>query len=87
MGRRAKGDRVIEGENRVITIHDVARRAGVGVGTVSRVLNGGAQVKPLIRDWVSAVIQHLGFRPNAGARRILRRRAEMVCFIRIERTN
>jgi DNA-binding LacI/PurR family transcriptional regulator len=74
-------------KSRVISIHDVARQAGVGVGTVSRVLNGGAQVKPLTRDWVSAVIQHLAFRPNAGARRILRRRAEIVCFIRIEHTN
>lgn len=64
-----------------ITIRDVARLAGVGVGTVSRVLNGGAKVNPLTRDWILAVIRHSGFRPNAGARRILRRRAEMVCFI------
>jgi LacI family transcriptional regulator len=71
----------LQQKSKVITIHDVARRAGVGVGTVSRVLNGSTQVKPLTRDWVLAVIQHLGFRPNAGARRILRRRAEMVCFI------
>src|SRR5579863_786259 len=67
--------------HKTITIHDVAERAGVGVGTVSRVLNGSEQVKPLTRQWVQAVMHHLGFRPNAGARRILRRRTEMVCFI------
>jgi LacI family transcriptional regulator len=67
--------------SKVITIHDVARRAGVGVGTVSRVLNGSEQVKPLTREWVQSVMLHLGFRPNAGARRIQRRRTEMVCFI------
>src|SRR5712692_6432460 len=64
-----------------ITIRDVARRARVGVGTVSRVLNNGAYVSPATRDRVLAVIRQLGFRPNAQARRILRRRAEMVCFL------
>lgn len=64
-----------------ITIRDVARGARVGVGTVSRVLNDGTYVSPATRDRVLAVIRKLGFRPNAQARRILRRRAEMVCFL------
>ncbi len=72
---------VRRGSPKPITIRDVARLAGVGVGTVSRVLNGGAKVNPLTRDWVLAVIRHSGFRPNAGARRILRHRAGMVCFL------
>ncbi|MBZ5670558.1 MAG: LacI family transcriptional regulator [Acidobacteriia bacterium] len=66
---------------KTVNIHDVARIAGVGVGTVSRVLNGGAHVKRSTFVRVSAVIQRLKFRPNAQARRIQRRRSEMVCFI------
>lgn len=64
-----------------MTIRDVARRAGVGLGTVSRVLNGGAHVSPTTRRRVLTTIRRLGFRPHAQARRILRRRAEMVCFL------
>jgi LacI family transcriptional regulator len=64
-----------------MTIRDVARVAGVGLGTVSRVLNGGANVSPAMREKVGKAIQRLNFRPHAQARRILRRRAGMVCFL------
>ena len=38
------------------TIADVAKRAGVGVGTVSRVLNESPQVRPSTRERVEAAI-------------------------------
>jgi LacI family transcriptional regulator len=63
------------------TIRDVARAAGVGIGTVSRVLNGGDHVKLETRERVMLAIARLRFRPNAQARRIHRRRAEIVCFL------
>ncbi|HET7842413.1 MAG TPA: LacI family DNA-binding transcriptional regulator [Terriglobia bacterium] len=63
------------------TIRDVARRAQVGVATISRVLNSSPHVSPRTRERVMAAIRHLGFRPNAQARRILKRRSEMVCFL------
>ncbi|HEX5412729.1 MAG TPA: LacI family DNA-binding transcriptional regulator [Terriglobia bacterium] len=63
------------------TIRDVAREAGVGLGTVSRVLNGGYHVRLETRERVLRAIHHLGFRPNAQARRIQRRRSEIVCFL------
>jgi DNA-binding LacI/PurR family transcriptional regulator len=63
------------------TIRDVARDAGVGIGTVSRVLNGGAQVSRATRERVALAIRRLGFRPNAQARRIHRKRSEIVCFV------
>lgn len=64
-----------------VTIRDVARQAGVGLGTVSRVLNGGVSVSPETRTRVLAVMRRLDFRPHAQARRILRRRSGMVCFL------
>lgn len=50
------------------TIHDVARRAGVSVGTVSRVLNGHPSVRPLSRRVVFAAVEELGYHRNALAR-------------------
>jgi DNA-binding LacI/PurR family transcriptional regulator len=63
------------------TIRDVARTAGVGIGTISRVLNSSSQVSRETRARVLEAIRRLGFRPNAQARRILKRRSEMVCFL------
>jgi DNA-binding LacI/PurR family transcriptional regulator len=63
------------------TIREVARAAGVGIGTISRVLNSSSQVSRQTRARVLDAIRRLGFRPNAQARRILKQRAEMVCFL------
>ncbi|CAM3897310.1 LacI family DNA-binding transcriptional regulator [Deinococcus frigens] len=52
------------------TIQDVAQRAGVGVGTVSRVLNNHAAVKPATRETVLQAIADLDYTPNPHARRI-----------------
>jgi LacI family transcriptional regulator len=46
------------------TIADVAALARVGVGTVSRVLNGNAQVSPETRQRVQAAMEQLGYRPS-----------------------
>ena len=67
--------------SRGVTIRDVAREAHVGVGTVSRVLNGGNHVSLRTRERVMLAIRRLGFRPNAQARRIHWNRSEMICFL------
>ncbi|GAA4978808.1 substrate-binding domain-containing protein [Kineococcus glutinatus] len=46
----------------------MAARAGVSVGTVSNVLNHPGQVRPATVEKVRAVIEELGFTPNANAR-------------------
>src|SRR5258708_7659905 len=66
---------------RKTTIREVAQAASVGIGTISRVLNSSSQVSRETRARVLEAIRRLGFRPNAQARRILKRRAEMVCFL------
>src|SRR5258708_28945210 len=66
---------------RKTTIREVAQAASVGIGTISRVLNSSSQVSRETRARVLEAIRRLGFRPNAQARRILKRRSEMVCFL------
>jgi DNA-binding LacI/PurR family transcriptional regulator len=50
------------------TIRDVARRAGVSTATVSHVLNDTGQVSRRTRRHVLAIVQELGYFPNAHAR-------------------
>src|SRR5256885_8576090 len=47
-----------------VTIADVAAASGVGVGTVSRVINGGENVRESTRRSVLTVIKQLGYRPS-----------------------
>jgi DNA-binding LacI/PurR family transcriptional regulator len=59
---------VPRGGAEVTTIARVAQEAGVGVGTVSRVINGSASVSEGTRRRVLEVIDELGYEPNATAR-------------------
>jgi DNA-binding LacI/PurR family transcriptional regulator len=52
------------------TIRDVAKKAGVGLGTVSRVLNGSPLVSQATRNRVMQVIEELNFVPSTMARRL-----------------
>ena len=52
------------------TIADVARRAGVGRGTVSRVLNDRPNVDPATRERVQRAIAELDYVPSPTARRL-----------------
>lgn len=49
-------------------LSDVARLAGVGNATVSRVLNGGQNVSPETARRIEEVIRELGYKPNRAAR-------------------
>jgi DNA-binding LacI/PurR family transcriptional regulator len=66
---------------RHVTMKEVARKAGVGIATVSRVLNNSARVEPATRKRVQGVIRRLGYRPNVQGRRLVKQAAEMVCFV------
>jgi DNA-binding LacI/PurR family transcriptional regulator len=52
----------------VATIEDVAARAGVGIGTVSRVLNDSPQVRPVTRARVLEAMQELDYSPSRAAK-------------------
>jgi LacI family transcriptional regulator, repressor for deo operon, udp, cdd, tsx, nupC, and nupG len=60
------------------TIHDVARLAGVGIGTVSRVLNRGKFVSPATRERVLEAIERLGYEPSPVARAFRRQRTQQL---------
>jgi LacI family transcriptional regulator len=55
------------------TIRDIAKRAKVGVGTVSRVLNNDAHVSQETRTRVIEVMRELDYTPSAAAIRLARR--------------
>ena len=63
------------------TIADVAARAGVGLGTVSRVLNGSASVRDGTRARVQEAIDQLGYRPNPLARGLSRGRCQTLAVM------
>jgi LacI family transcriptional regulator len=67
------------------TIYDVARVAGVSTATVSRVLRGSDLVHPTTRQRVLAVIETLGFVPDASARGLTRRRKDVIGLVGLER--
>jgi LacI family transcriptional regulator len=60
------------------TIRDVAKRAGVSVKTVSRVLNDEPMVNPGTRAHVQKIMARLGYTPNVSARRLARGQALVI---------
>jgi DNA-binding LacI/PurR family transcriptional regulator len=60
------------------TIRDVARRAGVSVATVSRVLNEIPVVRTEMRDRVQVAIAELGYRPSSTARSLSLGRSQAI---------
>ncbi|HKE69405.1 MAG TPA: LacI family DNA-binding transcriptional regulator [Nocardioidaceae bacterium] len=63
------------------TIEQVAARAGVGRGTVSRVINGSPQVTDHTREAVLRAIDELGYVPNRAARALVTQRTDTVALL------
>ncbi|MFC5909555.1 LacI family DNA-binding transcriptional regulator [Streptacidiphilus monticola] len=63
------------------TLEAVAARAGVGRGTVSRVVNGAPGVSEQARAAVEAAIAELGYVPNRAARSLATSRADAVALV------
>lgn len=64
-----------------ITIYDIARKANVGVGTVSRVLNNHPSVSQSTREHVLSIARELDYHPNASAQRLARKKSRTVTVI------
>ncbi len=65
----------------VATIHDVALEAGVGIGTVSRVINNSPRVKHATRERVLAAIDKLHYKPDPIARSMVSKRTNSLGVI------
>jgi LacI family transcriptional regulator len=59
-------------------MEDVARRAGVSMASVSRVINNPEKVSPDIRGRVEAALKELRYLPNGAARALAARRSHTV---------
>ncbi|HWT22081.1 MAG TPA: LacI family DNA-binding transcriptional regulator, partial [Solirubrobacteraceae bacterium] len=66
------------------TVADVAARAGVSVGTVSKAMNGRGQLRAQTRERVLEAARELGFHPNALARGLLTGRTYTVGVLTTE---
>ncbi len=64
-----------------LTVHDIARLAGVSAMTVSRALNHPEKVSPAMRAKVQAVVQHTGFVPNGMAGGLRSSKAKLVAAV------
>ncbi len=63
------------------SIIDVAKRAGVGIATVSRVINNSGYVKKETRERIEKVIAEVGYVPNEIARSMTLQKNNIVAFI------
>lgn len=64
-----------------LTIEDIAKLAGVSRSTVSRVINGSPNVRPVVRNRVQEVISAHGYTPQAAARQLVTQRTRTIGLI------
>lgn len=63
------------------TLEEVAARAGVGRGTVSRVINGSPRVSDATRAAVEAAVAELEYVPNTAARALAANRTDAIALV------
>jgi LacI family transcriptional regulator len=71
----------------MVSIKDVARRAGVSVGTVSNVINRPSYVSPDTRARVTAAIDELGFVRSESARQLRAGRSRTMALLVLDIAN
>ena len=67
----------------VVTLKDVAERAGVSRSAVSRTFTDGASVSTKMREKVEAAAQELGYHPNALASSLTTGRTKLIGLVSI----
>lgn len=65
----------------MVTIKDVAEKAGVTVTTVSRILNNRGSISENTRKKVYAVMEELNYQPNELARALFRKKSNIIGLI------
>ena len=64
-----------------LTVHDVARVAGVSIKTVSRVLNNDPTVRDKNKEKVLSAVAATGYRPDLNARRLRTKQSYLICLL------
>lgn len=64
-----------------VTIYDVAKKAQVGIGTVSRALNNSPQILPETKSRILKIAAELNYKPHALARGLARRKTGSIAVI------
>ena len=64
-----------------VTLHDVARAAGVSIKTVSNVINNFEHIRPTTRQKVQLAIDELGYRLNLSARSLRSGRSGVIGLV------
>jgi len=70
-----------------VTMRDVARKAGVSIKTVSRVVNDQGEISEATRQRVLAVIKELGYRPSRLARALVTQQTHTIGLLLGDITN
>jgi len=63
------------------TIKEVAIRSGVGIGTVSRVLNNSPHISKETRDRVLKAIKELNYVPNVAGKRLSQKKSNVLAVV------
>lgn len=70
-----------------VTLRDVAKKAGVSIATVSRVMNGKGSVDPKIQEMVNKAVEDLGYFQNSIARSLKTNATMTVGFVTADISN
>ncbi|MDD3931009.1 MAG: LacI family transcriptional regulator [Clostridiaceae bacterium] len=65
----------------MITIKDIAERAGVSYATVSRALNGHRDVSETTRQLIFDLARDMGYQPNAIARGLVKKKSGIIAVV------
>jgi LacI family transcriptional regulator len=72
---------------RSVTLREVAKKAGVSVATISRVLNQTSYVSPKIQTAVQEAISELGYYQNSAARSLKTNTSMIIGFVTADISN
>lgn len=67
-------------DQKKVTIEDVAKRAGVGIATVSRAINDSEGISPRTKALILQVIEEMGFTPNTSAQSLKVRQTRQIAL-------
>ncbi|HCO55407.1 MAG TPA: transcriptional regulator [Pelagibacterium sp.] len=74
-------------QNRNVTIKDLAAELDVSITTISRALNGYADVGEKTRKKVIDAARRLGYTPNRNAQRLVTRRSHSIAWVQADDDN